>query len=178
MSFSGMATSPPVRPPPQPASVVAPSAPTTVPSSAAGTAAGSAVVTQISPASQLLCKLGQLAEADPTKFKAVTGAIASQLAARASTQKQELAKRATLEAELSHAQKAELAAQGSATPPGAAATPASGPATPTESLVAAFTAASSGSNLGTGASAVAWTESGLAGALAGALALVNEALGL
>jgi hypothetical protein len=139
---------------------------------ASSTAATSpSTLTTLSGASQLMSKLGQLASDNPSKFKAATAAIAQQLAAKQSTETQELTKRATLQAELSRVEK---------TTEGQTATGPSRAQAPSSSLASAFTAASTTGTLApvASASAASWTEEGLAGALEGALALVNDALGL
>ncbi len=59
------------------------------PLGAVGAATG-ASVTQISKASELMSKLGELSQTSPTKFTAVTNAIANKLAAQAMLERQEL----------------------------------------------------------------------------------------
>jgi hypothetical protein len=117
-------------------------------------------VPQISKASELMSKLSQLSRDNPSSFKAVAGSIASALSARQAGEKRELAERTALEAEL--AQVSSSSSSGGST------------------LASAFaTASAKGSFDGNaGAATVSWTESGLAGELTGALAMVNRALGL
>ena len=108
-----------------------------------------------------MSKLSQLSRENPSSFKAVTGSIASALSARQAGEKHELAERANLEAELAQVDRSSSSSGAS-------------------TLASAFaTASTQGSFDGTTASAaVSWTESGLAGELTGALAMVNRALGL
>jgi hypothetical protein len=132
---------------------------TTVPATAIP---ASSDVPQISRASELMSKLSQLSRESPSSFKAVTSSIASALSARQAGEKHELAERATLQSELAEVERASSSSRGTST------------------LASSFaTASTQGSFDGTTASAaISWTESGLAGELTGALAMVNRALGL
>jgi hypothetical protein len=111
-----------------------------------------------------MSKLSQLSRENPSRFKAVTGSIASALSSRQAGEKRELAERTTLEAELAQVERSSSSGSGSRA----------------STLASAFaTASTQGSFDGaTASTAVSWTESGLAGELTGALAMVNRALGL
>jgi len=139
-----------------------------------GVGTSAPTVTNLSDASQLMSRLNQLAQESPSKFKAVTSTIASQLSSRAASEKQEYARRGALEAELAQVQRMAAAASGG-TP---AAVDSSSSAR--DALIGAFSSASSTGSLGASASATVtnWSESGLASGLAEALALVNQALGI
>jgi hypothetical protein len=123
-----------------------------------------------------MSRLGQLSRENPAQFKAVTSEIASQLAAESADKKQELAKRVVLEAELANVQ--EAGATASPTPSGTL--PADPTAAASSTLASAFSAASESGSFGSaaGPTALTWTQTGLAGALAGALAVVDRALGM
>jgi hypothetical protein len=143
-------------------------------------AGSSRAVTQISQSSQLMSKLGQLGHEDPTKFKAVTKAIAEQLGGWSSTTREELAKRSALEAEIARVAASASGAQTSGVSANPTVAPSDATASARSSLAEAFTRASSDGGFGSSArtTAVSWTESGLAGALSQALTLVDQALGL
>jgi hypothetical protein len=131
-----------------------------------------------------MSKLNQLASENPTKFKNVASSIASQLAARASSQKVEYARRGALQAELVQVEREEAEAQGTApSTPSAQPVPSSpsdGTSGAEAALISTFQSAASSGSFGTsgGAAAVNWSESGLASGLAEALSLVDQALGL
>jgi hypothetical protein len=102
MSLRGITTMPPPFPA---ASIPVPAGP--VHPVDASVAVGGASLTQISKTSELMSKLGELSQRDPTKLATVTNAIENKLAARAAVEKQELAKRSALQAELTRLQQSE-----------------------------------------------------------------------
>jgi hypothetical protein len=138
-------------------------------------AATGASVTQISKASELMSKLGELSQTSPTKFTAVTNAIANKLAAQAMLERQELARRSSLQGELARLEKAEQGVSGTAT-----SSPSMSPLSlANENVVSPVTSSGAASSTASGvATTPSWTENALAGRLSESLALVNEALGL
>jgi hypothetical protein len=131
--------------------------------------ATTAAVTHISQASQLMSRLNQLAVQNPTQFKAVTSTVATRLAAAASSEKVEYAKRYALQAELSQVERQDDIAQGGAS------TPLPTTDGNTSSQLAFISALAGGAG---GAANGNATDSGLAAGLAEAIALVNQELGI
>jgi hypothetical protein len=129
-------------------------------------------VPRISQTGDLMSKLGQLSQQDPSHFKSVSSAIAHTLA-EASTREQEMRRRSVLETELVHVNDESEAASRVPFTPAPAAEDAG------QKLASAFDAAAATGEMSTVAAATSsWTAPALTASLTASIALVSEALGL